>query len=67
MSSVMMEQPWLWSEDASDDTVYRLAFEHCSDAMILLDPVSDRVIDANRVAQRLLGYSREELRRLPVT
>jgi PAS domain S-box-containing protein len=67
MSSVMMGQPWLWSEDASDDTRYRLAFEHCSDAMILLDPVSDRVTDANRAAQRLLGYSREELRRLPVT
>lgn len=67
MSSVLLEPPVRASDTFPAHDRYRSAFEHCSDALILLDPLENRVIDANRAAAALLGYSGEELRRLPVT
>ena len=40
---------------------YRLLFEMESDAIVLIDVESLRIIDANHAAQTLYGYSREEL------
>ena len=42
-------------------------FEMCAEAMLVLNPSEDRVVDANPAACRLLGYDREALRRMTVT
>src|SRR5437868_6152110 len=40
----------------------RALFEESGDALFLIDPQSDTFLDANPVAQRLSGFSRDELR-----
>jgi len=44
-----------------------MVFEHCSEAIALLDPWGDRFGDLNIAACRLLGYPRQELLELPVS
>jgi PAS domain S-box-containing protein len=39
-------------------------FEEAGDALFLVEPESDRLVDANPMAQRLSGYTRQELLRL---
>jgi PAS domain S-box-containing protein len=39
-------------------------FEEAGDALFLFEPDSDRLVDANPMAQRLSGYTRQELLRL---
>lgn len=46
---------------------HRLAFEQASEAMLILDPVGDRIVQANAAASRLLGYAHEELVGMAVT
>ena len=36
-------------------------FEESSDAAYLMDPLDDRIVDANRVGCALLGYTHDEL------
>ncbi|MFA5139523.1 MAG: PAS domain S-box protein [Elusimicrobiota bacterium] len=45
------------------DERYRILFDVASDMILLLDPMSGEVVDANPTAVRLLGYSRDELLR----
>jgi len=40
---------------------YQLLFQHANDSMFIIDPDGLRIIDANIVAAKRLGYSREEL------
>lgn len=40
---------------------FRKIFEQSNDAILLLDPQDDRVVDANRRAASLLGYSHDAL------
>lgn len=40
---------------------YAHIFEHASDAIFIVDPRSLQILDVNRAAQALSGYSREEL------
>jgi PAS domain S-box-containing protein len=40
---------------------YRCLFEQGSDALFVADPVSHRLVDCNRKAEDLTGYSREEI------
>ena len=42
-------------------------FEHTNDAIFLLDPAQDAILDANSKAGRLLGYDREDLLRRPIS
>jgi PAS domain S-box-containing protein len=42
-------------------------FEDAGDAAFLMDPVDDRIIEANRAGCALLGYTREELLRSTVS
>ncbi|MBA4064456.1 MAG: hypothetical protein C0501_12230 [Isosphaera sp.] len=42
-------------------------FEESGDALFLMDPESDRLLDLNPVALRLTGFSRAEALRLPAT
>jgi PAS domain S-box-containing protein len=44
-----------------------MVFEHCSEAIALLDPYGDRLGDLNIAACQLLGYPRHELLALPVS
>lgn len=44
-----------------------MVFEHCSEAIVQLDPTSNRVVDMNIAACNLLGYPRQELLELTVT
>ena len=42
-------------------------FEEAGDALFLFDPQTDRLLDVNPVAERLTGFPRPELLRLPAT
>jgi len=44
-----------------------MVFEHCADAIALLDPYSDRFGDLNIAACQLFGYPRQALLTLPVS
>jgi HTH-type transcriptional regulator, bacterioopsin transcriptional activator and related proteins len=44
-----------------------LLFEESSDPVVIADPRQDRILDANRAACRLLGYTREELLVTPIS
>jgi len=40
---------------------YRLLFEHANDAILMVDSETGIILDANRNAELMLGYSREEI------
>ncbi len=44
-----------------------MVFEHCAEAIALLDPFADRFGDLNIATCKLLGYPRQELLTLPVS
>lgn len=44
---------------------FRQLFENSYDAILLIDYRQRRIIDCNQTAQKLLGYSKEELKLLP--
>jgi PAS domain S-box-containing protein len=44
-----------------------MVFEHCAEAIVLLDPFADRFGDLNIAACKLLGYPRQQLLELPVS
>ena len=51
------------SEEAlqNSETRYRELFQNAPDAILIHDPEKQIFLDCNRVAEQLLGYSREEL------
>lgn len=46
---------------------FRKIFEHSNDAIFVVDPGTDRILDVNPRACDLLGYAREELLSTPIT
>ena len=42
-------------------------FDHSNDAILIIDPARDEILDVNSMACRMLGYSREELLSLPIS
>lgn len=52
------------AHDAAD---FGRIFEMCPEAMLVLRPAEDRIVDGNPAACRLLGYDREQVRGLAVT
>jgi len=46
---------------------FRNIFEHSNEAIFLIDPDQDEILDANSKACRMLGYSREQLLSLPIS
>lgn len=44
-----------------------LLFEQSSDAVYIIDPLKDRILDANAAGCRVLGYAREELLATPIS
>jgi PAS domain S-box-containing protein len=49
------------NSDESAALLYRRIFDRCNDAICLIDPEWDRIIDANFRACSVLGYPREKL------
>src|SRR5690349_3576201 len=45
----------------------RTLFEECGDALFLFEPASGRILDVNRMAQHLSGFTRDDLLRLPIS
>jgi PAS domain S-box-containing protein len=45
----------------------RALFEESGDALFLFDPDTDELLDVNPLAERLTGYARPELLRMPAT
>src|SRR5690242_14447627 len=45
----------------------RTLFEESGDALFLFEPDSERMLDVNLMAQRLTGFTRNELMALPVS
>lgn len=43
------------------------AFEHCPQALLLLDPIDNKYIDCNVAASVLLGYSRQKILMMPIS
>ncbi|MFC6049904.1 PAS domain-containing protein, partial [Methylobacterium hispanicum] len=48
--------------DPGRERDFGLVFEAGAEAMLVLDPEADRIIDANAAAARLLGHPRAALR-----
>ncbi|TVR62152.1 MAG: PAS domain S-box protein [Candidatus Competibacteraceae bacterium] len=46
---------------------YRQIFAHSNDAIFILDPAQDRIVEANPRACAMLGYSRAELLATPIS
>ena len=46
---------------------FRKIFDHSNDAIFVIDPVQDRILDVNAMACDMLGYSREELLSMSIT
>ncbi|MEX2223991.1 MAG: sigma 54-interacting transcriptional regulator [Candidatus Rokuibacteriota bacterium] len=46
---------------------FRTIFEHSNDAILVVHPQADAILDANPRACRMLGYAREELLRLRIS
>ncbi len=46
---------------------FRTIFEHSNDAILVVHPDADAILDANPRACRILGYSRDELLRLRIS
>jgi diguanylate cyclase (GGDEF)-like protein/PAS domain S-box-containing protein len=51
---------------ATNETRYRAIFDRAASGIVLFDPTSRRILDANPQAQRLVGASLDELRRRDV-
>lgn len=49
------------------EELYKTVFEHSNDAIFVLDPAGDCIVDANPKASSMLGYTREELLSLPIS
>ncbi len=52
---------------AEREDLFRGVFDRSHDAILIIDPVQDRILDANPSACRLLEYGREELLSTPVS
>jgi PAS domain S-box-containing protein len=49
------------------EDVYRVLFEDASDAIVIIDFATQRVLDANRQAEILTGYSKTDLLTMTIT
>ena len=53
--------------DGLGDAGFRAVFEHSNDAIFVVDPVRDEILDANPKACAMLGYTRDELLSVPMS
>ncbi|MGH9715575.1 MAG: PAS domain S-box protein [Candidatus Acidiferrales bacterium] len=55
------------AELRKSEQTFRSIFDHSNDAIFIIDPAKDAIVDVNSKAWNMLGYSREELLSLPVS
>ncbi len=55
------------STSQASELRFRNIFDHSNDAIFLVDPMDDEILDVNRRACEMLGYSREELIAIPMS
>ena len=46
---------------------FRKIFDHSNDAIFVIDPAQDQILDANSTACDMLGYTRDELLSLAIS
>ena len=56
-----LERKWKDEEIKASEEKYRQLFESALDAVYLVDQASHKILDSNRAATEMLGYSREQL------
>ena len=61
-TSNQMEEALQQSEER-----FRKIYDHSNDAIFVIDPAQDEILDVNTRACTMLGYAREELLSLPVS
>jgi PAS domain S-box-containing protein len=65
--SVALENAHLFAAVQQAEEQYRRLFESASDGILVIDPVTFRILSANRKATEMSGYSEAELLAMPVT
>ncbi|BAQ49830.1 transcriptional regulator containing GAF, AAA-type ATPase, and DNA binding domains (plasmid) [Methylobacterium aquaticum] len=58
---MMLESTWDTTADRSGVAGFGAVFEAGAEAMLVLDPDANRIVDANGAASRLLGHARDVL------
>ena len=61
-----LEKVRLTREHAESEARYRMIFESSPDAILVVDPGTGSIVDANAAAQTLYGYGIGELRGMPI-
>ena len=67
MDELPPEVPRTVDTPRNSEERFHKIFEHTNDAVLIVDPARDTILDVNARACRVLGYSREELLRLPIS
>ena len=52
---------------ASAEELYQKIFAYSNDAIFVIDPLLDSIIDVNAQACSMLGYSRDDLLAMPIS
>lgn len=55
------------SQPSQGENLYRAIFENSNDAVFVIDPPRDAIVDVNPQACSMLGYSRDELLSTPIS
>jgi len=55
------------NSSSSVEDLYRKIFDHSNDAIFVIDPERDTIVDANPRACDMLGYPRDELLSIPIS
>ncbi|NEX63754.1 EAL domain-containing protein [Noviherbaspirillum sp. 17J57-3] len=61
------DEPISFSSSVGSDELFQRLFRRHGSIMLLIDPASERIIDANRAAAAFYGYREDELRNMPIT
>ena len=58
-NEVPRDNAGILSED--HDSPFKAVFDHIQTGIIIIDPVTHRIVDANPIAEEILGFSKSEL------
>lgn len=66
-SAVAIINARLYKEKETSEQRLSKIYEYSNDAIFVIDPANDAIIDVNRAARKMLEYSREQLLSMPVS
>jgi len=66
LDSVILGVNMLGEELKSSQEKYTALFEHVDDAILIFDINSNKFVDSNQTATKLLGFSKEDIRLLSI-